>query len=448
MNPQQIKLPDGVDPSIAYFKTCKATRGGRNILLSSLLADIRNGKWQEQITRLRGLEYGSDDYSREKKTLPCVMLSASTATGGHRAADIGQHSGLLQIDVDGLSSADAVALRNKLASDPHLLATWLSPSARGVKGIICIPESVEGHLRAFECARSYFNEKYGVTIDTHCKDPCRLCFVSHDPDIRINASCVPLPLTEPDTTQPESTLPPTRNPTTQKQRTPPSHKNSTTSLPPASCVLPPAYYITRERLFDEFPLLKPFYQEHVTNRVGKPQKGVRNEALKELVAWLVYVVHPRFVTAFTQAFYCEHLTVFHDYEPKDFDRETESLLSGCQASYHDELNCREASSYAEMVNEDERTTFRVCRSLANSDSNPNFPPPLFFLSAEKLGARLGKLDNQAWRILQRFEKLGIIVCIKRGQKQAKGQDRVATVYRWLLCDIAPTPAINEAEPVA
>lgn len=429
VNTQQIKLPDGFNPHVAFFPHCKAVKGGRNSPISGLFAAVKNGKWEKTITTLRTLEYGSPDYDKAKRKLPCVMLSASTANGGHKATNIEQHSGLLQIDVDNLSLADAVALRERLASDPHMLATWLSPSARGVKGALRIPESVEDHKRAFECASSYFREKHGVVIDPRCKDPCRLCFVSYDPDIRLNAGVVPLPITSLGTDE----LPTTRS-NRKKPPTSPSNKDSTTSLHSSSSILHPAFCIlhNKERLFDDFPKLERFYLEHVTKRIGKPQKGTRNEALIEMVSWLVFVLHPRFVTAFANAYFCEHPAIFDGYTEAEYERQTKSHLEACLASYPSELNGPEADSYAEMLNEEERATFRICRSLANSVSEPDFPPPLFFLSAEKLAARLGKLDMQAWRILGRFEKLRIIECVKRGTRRTSGKDNEATVYRWLL----------------
>ena len=41
---------------------------------------------------------------------------------------------------------------------------------------------------------STFFEKYGVACDESGKDPSRLCFISHDPDIRVNRNAIVLPI--------------------------------------------------------------------------------------------------------------------------------------------------------------------------------------------------------------------------------------------------------------
>lgn len=163
-----------------------------NRRVTKIFVFIRDGRWAKHVTELRGFAYGSAAYNAKKKTLPCFMLSASTATGGHTAAGILEHSGLLQIDVDSIGMGAACALRDRLAKDPHVLASWLSPGGEGVKAAFRIPASVDTHKKAFVAAQRYFQEVYGVTVDPSCKDPCRLCFVSHDPNLRTNENAIEL----------------------------------------------------------------------------------------------------------------------------------------------------------------------------------------------------------------------------------------------------------------
>ena len=110
--------------------------------------------------------------------------------GGHKAADVLEHSGLLQIDVDHVD--DVASLRDRIANDRHVVAAWISPSGMGVKAIMRIQPGVESHKATFKAATEYFREIYDVAIDEKCSDVGRLCFVSYDPDIIINPVAEPL----------------------------------------------------------------------------------------------------------------------------------------------------------------------------------------------------------------------------------------------------------------
>ena len=76
-----------------------------------------------------------------KKELPAVSLSG-LLTGGERknAPDEGRfkHSGWLQADFDegGLNGRDPTAVRDALVSDPHVQASFITPSGEGCKAIV------------------------------------------------------------------------------------------------------------------------------------------------------------------------------------------------------------------------------------------------------------------------------------------------------------------------
>ena len=404
--------------SVGFFKNCRVTHGGTNRPLSEILSDIKEGKWAKPIAQLRRLDYGSKPYDAQKGQLACFMLSASTATGGHKAIDIAEHTGLLQLDVDELGEDAARSLRDQLGNDPHIYASWLSPGGKGVKAALRISASVEGHKRAFAAAENYLRERYAIQIDQQCKDTCRLCFVSHDPDLRINGRAILLPV--PDQVAVTAGLPAAGK----------LGLDSSPSLH-ASCSIA----ILHNNLFDEFPGLKQFYSREVILRIGTPQKGTRNAALVEMISRLFYVVHPRFVLAFAEIFYEHHATgIFADYPKEKFLSQARDILGGCLASYPSrELAPNEAELYARMGDDSDvrKAAFRISRSLAFCTSDPALPPPIFALSAEKLGYRLGILDMEAWRIQRKMEKLGIIREISKGKRRAKGEEPEASKYVWV-----------------
>ena len=416
MNSQEI-----MNREIAFFKSCRSKKGGRNVSLTEILDGTKNGKWSAAVTALRRAPFKSPEYATLKRDLPCFMLSASTATGGHKATDIEQHSGLLQLDIDGPGEFEAAELRDRLAADPHVLAAWISPGGAGVKGIMLCAAQLAKHREAFSAASAYVRDRYGVQMDQKCSDPCRLCFVSFDPDLRLNLRALPLPLPEQEA-EPEAGAPLT--------------SDSSPSLPPAStsCILH-----NSGALFRKFPALKPIYDLHVRRRIGTPQPGLRNAALVELVASNFCVVHPNIVLDFSNEFYRDQPGLFADYPHGQWMKEARSALKGCLADYGQKnLGPMEMELYLELSDENHAAAFRICRSLACCESNPEMQPPEFFLSFAQLGARLGVVDTPAWRIMKMLRQRGVVEILKRGDLRAAGKKAAATRWRWCF----PLPVVK------
>ena len=145
-----------------------------------------------------------------------------------------------------------------------------------------------------------------------------------------------------------------------------------------------------------------------------------------------YAIAPEFVTSFAEEYFRQHADIFADYDFGDYKRQTDSMLAGCLQSYAGRLTERERQSYVALSGEREQTAFRIAQSLSRCESEATLPPPLFCLSAEQLGTRLGAIPMTAWRILKAFEKCGILKTERPGTLRTKGQKGIATVYRWML----------------
>ena len=392
---------------IAFFQHLGAK--GENVPLSKMLDEIKGNKWKGQVNRLRTFGRESEKYETAKRNLPAFMLSGTTR-GGHKASDVIEHSGLLQIDVDKIGADKVGDLRDRIGDDRHIQAAWISPSGDGVKAIMRIPASIEGHKAAFAAASEYMEQVYCVKIDASCSDVGRLCFVSHDPDLVVNDDAVPLEVSI-------------------EFDEPVSSPNSSELLSPESCSL-------CNSLFLDFPDLKPLYFKHVHGRIGKPQRGERNAAMVEIVASMFCVVSPFFVLAFAEEFYHQHASVFSDYDFQMYQREALAVLEGCHASYLEKrLNAAEREAYAALTDERSQTAFRITQSLAHCESKADFPPPLFFLSCEELRTRMKVFKMEAWRTLKKLEKAGIIKEEIKGKVWEKENKHAkATVWRWMLND--------------
>ena len=390
---------------IAFFKHFTAT--GENVPLSEMLDGIKRGKWSDQVNHLRAMGREAKNYEKTKKKLPAYMLSGTTS-GGHKVSDLIEHSGLLNIDVDKVGADKVGDLRDRIGDDRHIQAAWISTSGDGVKAIMRIPASIEGHKAAFAAASEYMQQKYCVEIDPSCSDASRLCFVSHDPDLVVNHDAVPLDVSIA-LDEPVSSL------------------NS-------SILLNTASYILHNKVFTEFPRLQREYRKRVAKRYGEPERGHRNQVLKEIVCSLFSVMAPNFVIGFAEEYYTQHSKIFADYDYHKYQYEAHNLVSGMLASYPTRLNPREREAFAKLHDKDEQTAFRIAESLSKYEDEAEFPPPFFHLSCNQLGLRLGVMDTPAQRILRGFEASGIIEMVKLGTIRTAGVRGVATTWRWLLAD--------------
>lgn len=197
MTPARISIvPSALDPT-----TTDST-------LADILEGIGNGRWQSQVKAVRTAyaSGGKPAADVPKRLLPGALFSG---TFTRRASDaLQEHSGLICVDLDHLGP-QLEGIRDLVASDEHTLAAFISPTGTGLKVIFrCDP--TRPHIESYRAAERYVLERFGLQIDTACKDVSRICFVSHDPDIMVAESAVPLPYPPP---QQEFKAPAERMPT-------------------------------------------------------------------------------------------------------------------------------------------------------------------------------------------------------------------------------------------
>ena len=171
--------------------------------LADILHAIQNGFFKDKIEELRRIKSrdGKQHYDKAKVNLPAFCVSGTTADRKH----ILKHSGLIQIDFDGLNGTLPVA-RQQVIADPHVAAAFLSPSGDGLKVLLRVDGS--RHAEGVKAATRHFAEAYGLKHDPQVKEPARLCFVSHDPDLYRNPHAIELPLDD----EPSNDEKPSRGP--------------------------------------------------------------------------------------------------------------------------------------------------------------------------------------------------------------------------------------------
>jgi predicted P-loop ATPase len=164
---------------VSLFKSV-TDNNPKEINISEALTIIKSEKLDIEINRIRNTE-NKNERELLKKCLPSITVSG-VFKNGHSTKDLINHSGLIQIDIDGISNPNE--LKTKISKDIFTYTSFISPSGNGLKVIFKIP--IDDHLKSFEILKNYFKTEYNVEIDGKCKDIGRLMFLSSDKEIYIN----------------------------------------------------------------------------------------------------------------------------------------------------------------------------------------------------------------------------------------------------------------------
>ena len=164
---------------VSLFKSV-TDNNPKEINISEALTIIKSEKLDIEINRIRNTE-NKNERELLKKCLPSITVSG-VFKNGHSTKDLINHSGLIQIDIDGISNPNE--LKTKVSKDIFTYTSFISPSGNGLKVIFKIP--IDDHLKSFEILKNYFKTEHNVEIDGKCKDIGRLMFLSSDKEIYIN----------------------------------------------------------------------------------------------------------------------------------------------------------------------------------------------------------------------------------------------------------------------
>lgn len=345
-----------LDAEISLFQLVNRPTPANTVTVRRMLADIKNGRWRNEIERLREIyqQNGKDAYKSERATL----LEAVTFSGtfSKRSNDrIQCHSGILALDFDNLGERITVA-REQCKRISSVLAIFASPSGEGLKVLVAVSATDQSsHRAAFEAAAAMFRAK-GLEPDEACKDVSRLCFVSFDPEAW----------------QPSSPLLSLFSPT----------GTGTTAAPiPTSYTLQPAPYALHstiqageegvhsgrikrfKKLKDDNPQLADLYEKQVVPHLCA-EPGKRNEALMKLVPHLHRAVSGTIAEQLVSAALEVNRDVYSG-SMEEHKRSLKSLWDGCEEAYRGKLTVAEREAY-DALDRDEQAAFRIFRDLALS----------------------------------------------------------------------------------
>ena len=135
-----LELPD-IKVSLFNSVTDKTPK---EISITKALSIIKSNELLITINKIRNSE-NKVERDNLKKSLPSITVSG-TFKDGHSTNNLIKHSGLMQVDIDGISQP--IELKAKVSKDIFTYSCFISPSGNGLKAIIKIP--TDNHLESFQ----------------------------------------------------------------------------------------------------------------------------------------------------------------------------------------------------------------------------------------------------------------------------------------------------------
>lgn len=172
----------------------------KELTIGEALHEIKSNKYAVKINQLRELIKNGDidGYNNHKKNLPAITF-CGTFEGRRKKENLKTYNNVIVLDIDKLSDEDLIRTKGILEEDNSVFSLWISPSNRGLKGLVYIKYDFEIekydldliHKSAFKKVSNYFEEKHQISLDESGSDTTRLCFFSFDPKIIIKEDVEP-----------------------------------------------------------------------------------------------------------------------------------------------------------------------------------------------------------------------------------------------------------------
>ena len=175
----KIEIPLGLyNPNVTIFKDLLKPNSESSVVpLNEVINRIRNGSSKDLINKVRS-------GNKELKTkLPCICFSGEFLS--RNADGLKNHSGLMVLDFDKINSEDLKETQNKINTNKHIRASFISPSGNGIKALVRVPNDLNKltHAQHYQAFREEFKFDY---LDSSGSDVARVCFESYDQNVYEN----------------------------------------------------------------------------------------------------------------------------------------------------------------------------------------------------------------------------------------------------------------------
>lgn len=171
------------DIHISVFKDLYKSKDVPYIIpLWKVLERIKRGKSKETIEWANSAN-SKKEYNERKATLPCILFAGEFKERNTKG--LVSHSGLMVIDFDEFPSDKEIDKTwSLLTNNKHIVTAFISPSNKGIKAVVKIPEcNSKEHPKYFKAFYEQFDYEY---FDISNSNVDRVCFESYDPNIYIN----------------------------------------------------------------------------------------------------------------------------------------------------------------------------------------------------------------------------------------------------------------------
>jgi hypothetical protein len=166
---------------ITIFQNIKETSTPFFRSVDFILERIKGGATKDLVKRIR-TEKDKSQRNELKKNLPAICFSGTF--NKRNDASIIEHSGYICLDFDGYeSNKELLTDKEKLTKSNYVFSVFISPSGKGLKALVKIPQDVDNHVNYFNSLEVHFNNSH---FDTTCKNISRVCYESYDPLIYVN----------------------------------------------------------------------------------------------------------------------------------------------------------------------------------------------------------------------------------------------------------------------
>jgi len=149
--------------------------------LEFIIDRIKSGASKDLVKRIR-TEKDKSQRNELKKNLPAICFSGTF--NKRNDSSIIQHSGFICLDFDGYeNNKELLTDKEKLTKSNFIYSVFISPSGKGLKALVKIPQDIDNHVNYFNSLEIHFNNPH---FDTTCKNISRVCYESYDPLIYVN----------------------------------------------------------------------------------------------------------------------------------------------------------------------------------------------------------------------------------------------------------------------
>ena len=191
--------------NISLYETEVQSKNGKQIPIELILGAIKDGKYRQKVEAIRlqksnfkledervgevtRQEKQKDDKWKKayeklkalKGDIPRVTISGTFSEAGRSMSNMTAHSGLIDMDIDGLSKDELSDLRQKLCMDKYCFACFITCGEDGLSFIV----KIDGgrHTDSFDGLVEYLYKQYGVTgVDEVHKSFANTRNLSYDP---------------------------------------------------------------------------------------------------------------------------------------------------------------------------------------------------------------------------------------------------------------------------